>query len=74
MAEDFRSRAPWSMEPGLKQKTEEVGIDFDKFIEQMASNRSDTEIAADFGVPTKVITHLRDHFIHFGIHSIVGQD
>ncbi|MBS3976556.1 MAG: helix-turn-helix domain-containing protein [Syntrophomonadaceae bacterium] len=74
MAEDFQSRVPWSTEPGLKQKTREVGIDFDRFIEQIAANRSDVEIASDFGVPIKVITHLRDHFLHLGIHSIVGQD
>jgi hypothetical protein len=74
VAEEYRSRAPWRLEPSLKQKTREVDIDFDMFIAGIAAKRSDAEIAADFGVPVKIITHLRQHFFQFGIHSIVGQD
>jgi len=74
LAEDFRSRAPWGTEPGLKQKAEEVGVDFDRFIDHLAANRSDTEIAREFGVSEKTISHLREHFERLGIHSIMGQD
>ncbi|MFZ5650500.1 MAG: helix-turn-helix domain-containing protein, partial [Bacillota bacterium] len=32
MEEYLRSRVPWSTEPSLKQKTDEAGVDFDRFI------------------------------------------
>ena len=73
-AEDFRSRAPWSTEPSLKAKAEEVGVDFDRFIEGLAKNRSDQEIAREFGVTEKTVWHLRNHFEKLGVHSIMGQD
>lgn len=74
MAEDFRSRAPWSRQPSLKEKAEEVGVDFDRFIAGLAANRSDVEMAREFGVPEKTIWHLRNHFERLGVHSIEGQD
>lgn len=74
MAEDFVSRVPWSTEPSLKDKTEEVGIDFDQFIARLAENRSDMEMAEEFQVSEKTITHLREHFERLGLQSIMGQD
>ena len=68
------SRAPWSTQPSLKEMANEVGIDFDRFIDGLAANRSDTELAAEFGVNSQVIYRLRDHFEHYGLHSIMGQD
>lgn len=58
----------------LKEKAEEVGINFDAFIEQLALNRTDMEIASELAVSEKVVEHLRQHFDRYGIHSIVGQD
>lgn len=74
MTEDYISRVPWSTEPSLKEKTEEVGIDFDKFIAGLAANRSDMEMAKEFNVSSKTITYLREHFEQLGIHSVMGQD
>ncbi len=74
MTEDYVSRAPWSLQPSLKQMTEEVGVDFDKFIESLKVGRSDMEIGQEFSVSGKVIEHLREHFEKYGVHSIVGQD
>lgn len=74
MEEFIRSRVPWSTEPSLKTKTEEVGIDFDAFIEGLKNNKSDAEMAREFGVSSKVIMHLRDHFMRRGLGSIMGQD
>lgn len=68
------SRAPWSTQPSLKLKTDEVGIDFDAFIRGLAANKSDEEMAAAFGVPVATIANLRQHFIRFGVDSVVGQD
>ena len=74
MEEYIRSRVPWSTEPSLKFKTNEVGIDFDEFIEGLKENKTDTEMAEEFGCSEKTIFHLRDHFIRKGIGSIMGQD
>lgn len=74
MAEDYVSRAPWSIQPSLKQMSEEVGVDFDKFIENLKLQKSDTEIAKEFGVSKKTIWFLRNHFESYGVHSIAGQD
>mgnify|MGYP000858031754 CR=1 FL=1 len=74
MADDFVSRTPWSTEPSLKEKTAEVGINFDNFIASLAGKQSDLEMAKDFNVSTKTIAHLREHFEQLGIHSVMGQD
>ncbi|MGI9860302.1 helix-turn-helix domain-containing protein [Moorella naiadis] len=68
------SRAPWSTQPSLKEMADEVGVDFDRFIAGLAANRSDTELAAEFGVESQVIYRLRDHFERYGIQSIMGRD
>ncbi|WP_027363743.1 hypothetical protein [Desulfotruncus alcoholivorax] len=74
MEEYLRSRVPWSTEPSLKFKTEEVGIDFDDFIEGIKEGKSDFEMAEEFDVTEKLIYHLRDHFMRHGLGSIMGQD
>lgn len=70
----MRSRVPWSTGPSLKQKTDELGIDFDSFIDGLKHNRSDMEMAAEFGVSEKAVKYLRDHFMSLGLGSIIGQD
>lgn len=72
--EIFRSRAPWSTEPSLKAMTEEVGVDFNHFIDMMKNDKSDMEIAQEFGITEKCAFYLKDHFIHKGLGSIMGQD
>ncbi|MFZ5644277.1 MAG: helix-turn-helix domain-containing protein [Bacillota bacterium] len=74
MEEYLRSRVPWTTEPSLKQKTEELGIDFDRFIYGMKYDKSDIELAGELGVSEKTIGHLRDHFIRKGLGSTMGQD
>lgn len=75
MEPTFRpSRAPWSTQPSLKEMAAEVGVDFDRLIAGLAANRTDTELAAEFGVDCRVIYHLRDHFERYGVQSIMGQD
>ncbi|HPZ42420.1 MAG TPA: helix-turn-helix domain-containing protein [Bacillota bacterium] len=70
----YQSRVPWSSEPSLKEITREVGVDFDRFIEGLKEEQSDSEMAEEFNVPEELIYHLRDHFYTHGVHSIVGQD
>lgn len=68
------SRVPWSLQPSLKLKTDEVGIDFDIFIRRLAENRTNEDMAREFGVPVETIANLREHFIRFGVDSVMGQD
>lgn len=70
----IRSRVPWSTEPSLKFKADEVGVDFDDLIEGFKNGKSDYEMAEEFDVTEKLIYHLRDHFMRRGLGSIVGQD
>lgn len=74
MRERFNSRVPWSLDLSLKDKTAEAGIDFNEFMEQLALNRTDEEMALELAVSEKVIRLLRQHFETHGIQSIVGQD
>ncbi len=72
--EFIRSRVPWSTEPSLKVKTGEVGVDFDAFIKAVEKDRTNYEMAQEFGVSSNVIAHLKDHFMRKGLGSIMGQD
>ncbi|AQS59287.1 hypothetical protein [Desulforamulus ferrireducens] len=74
MEEFLRSRVPWSTEPSLETKAKEVGVDFDALIDGIKNNKSDQEMAEEFGVTEKCIGYLKEHFWTHGIGSIVGQD
>ncbi|NPV26018.1 MAG: helix-turn-helix domain-containing protein [Firmicutes bacterium] len=54
--------------------TQEVGIDFDQFIECLRLNRTDAEMAVEFDVSEKTITCLRNHFERYGLDSVMGGD
>ncbi|OPX83946.1 MAG: hypothetical protein A4E54_02911 [Pelotomaculum sp. PtaB.Bin117] len=69
-----QSRVPWSSEPSLKEMTREVGVDFDRFIEDLKEDKTDVEMAEEFNVSEKLIYHLREHFYSHGLGSIEGQD
>lgn len=71
---EFWSRVPWSAQPSLKLKAEEIGIDFDAFIEGLRNNRSDDDMAKAFNVPVSAVTNLREHFMRFGVDSVQGRD
>ncbi len=68
------ARAPWSTQPSLQLKTEEVGVDFDRFIGGLRLNRSDADMAREFGVPVGTIAALRAQFMRYGLDSVQGQD
>lgn len=68
------ARVPWSTQPSLKLKCDEVGVDFDRFIEDLRLDWSDEDIAHEFDVPVGTIMNLREHFMRFGIDSVQGQD
>lgn len=70
----LRSRVPWEAGPNLKEMTDEVGIDMDRFVEAIGANKSDMEMAMEFGVNERTINCLKEHFYRKGLGSIVGQD
>jgi len=72
--EHYVSRVPWGLEPSLKEKTDEVGIDFDRFIDGLKNNKEDSEMAEEFQVSSEAIKNLREHFERLGLNSVVGRD
>jgi hypothetical protein len=75
MPEAFiRSGVPTFDEPCLKTKSTEVGVNFDRLIAGIGTNRQDMEMAQEFGVTEKTIHHLRNHFERFGLGTLIGQD
>ncbi|PKM81837.1 MAG: hypothetical protein CVU89_07370 [Firmicutes bacterium HGW-Firmicutes-14] len=70
----LRGRVPWEAGPNLKEMTDEVGIDMDRFVEAIGANKSDMEMASEFGVSEKTIESLREHFFRKGLGTTVGQD
>jgi len=74
MEEYIPSRVPWSTESSLKFMTEDAGIDFDDFIEGLRVGKSDFEIAEEYDVTEKLVYHLRDHFMRYGLGHVMGQD
>jgi len=52
----------------------EVNVDYDKFIEGLAENKSDQEIANAFHTGEQTIRYLREHFENYGVGSVMGQD
>ncbi|MEW6182784.1 MAG: helix-turn-helix domain-containing protein [Bacillota bacterium] len=74
MSEAYFNKPPWSTQPSLKIKTEEVGVNFDRFISGLKNNHTDSDMADEFNVPVGIITNLREHFMRYGIDSVVGGD
>ncbi|MCL2337604.1 MAG: helix-turn-helix domain-containing protein [Firmicutes bacterium] len=72
--EVYDSRVPWGIRPSLKAEASEVGIDEDDLIEGIRVGKSDAEMAEEFDVTEKLIQNLRDHFMRYGLDSIMGQD
>lgn len=70
----LRSRVPWEAGPNLKEMTDEVGIDFDRFVEAIGANKTDVEMASEFGVSEQTINCLKEHFFSKGLGTTVGQD
>ncbi len=74
-SDEYTTRgAPWGRLPSLKEMTTEVGIKFEEFISSLDHQETDEEIARKFNVPVETITHLRDHFDHYGVDSMMGMD
>lgn len=62
---------PWGVEPSMHFVCDEVGIDFEDFIDSLQADKSDMEMAEEFDVPEKTIAHLRERF--YSVEAITGN-
>lgn len=74
MYHDFPARVPWNWQPYLSELCTEANVDYDKFIEGLAENKTDREIADSFNTSEQTIKYLREHFENYGVGSVIGQD
>lgn len=74
MDNNINARVPWSREPSLKAVCEDLGVDFDLFIEGIKNEQTDADMAREFNVSEKIIADLKEHFWSKGISSVMGQD
>lgn len=65
---------PWSRIQSLNEMTADAGIDFDQFIKSLAEGQSTAEMAELFGVSEAAVISLNEHFIKYGISSVMGGD
>jgi len=62
---------PWGVEPSMHFLCDEVGIDYSKFIDSLAANKKEMEMAQEFGVSAETIRGLREHF--YKVEAITGN-
>jgi hypothetical protein len=68
------SYPPWSRIPSVEEMAAEVGIDGAEFLHSLGSGLDLEQLAEKFEVSPKTIEHLYDHFMHYGVGSIMGGD
>jgi hypothetical protein len=68
------SYPPWSRIPSVEEMAAEVGIDGAEFLHSLGSGLDLEQLAEKFDVSPKTIEHLYDHFMHYGVGSIMGGD
>ncbi|MDD2510554.1 MAG: helix-turn-helix domain-containing protein [Syntrophomonas sp.] len=65
---------PWSRMPSLAEMSQEAGVDFDELLDCIEKGKSSQEMAEKFQVSNETVESLRQHFIHYGISSVIGGD
>jgi len=71
---DKGSWAPWSRIQGLDEMCAEAGVDFDSFINDLKANTRVDEMAAKYNVSVDTMSLLQEHFIKYGLSSVIGGD
>lgn len=74
MDQESKSRVPWNWQSSLKEMCNEIDVDYDQFIAELAKQQSDEKIAQTFNTSLESIVYLRKHFNNYGIGSVFGQD
>ncbi len=62
---------PWGVEPSMRYVCDEAGIDYNRFIEGIAENKGDMELAEEFSVSSETINDLRRRF--YQVEAITGN-
>jgi len=52
----------------------EAGVDFDSFIEDLKIGTNISDMAVKYGVSENTINLLQEHFMKYGISSVMGGD
>ena len=65
---------PWSRIPGLNEMCGEAGVDFDSFIEDIKNGTRLEDMTAKYGVSMETMSLLQEHFIKYGLSSVMGGD
>ncbi|ABI68231.1 helix-turn-helix domain-containing protein [Syntrophomonas wolfei] len=65
---------PWSRIPSLEEMSREAGVDFDELLDCIKNGKSKEEIAEEFRVSEETVESLHQHFLHYGISSVMGGD
>lgn len=65
---------PWSRTQYLQEMSKEAGIDFDQLLADFKDDLTVKDMARRFNVSEDTISSLKDHFLHYGISSVIGGD
>lgn len=71
---DKGSFPPWSRIPSIIEMSAEIGVDHDRFIEFIQEGKSPDFIAAEMEITVETVRALYDHFMRYGIGSVMGGD
>lgn len=58
----------------MKEMAEEVGVDFDDLIDAIAEDLSPQDISQRFEISEELAGDFREHFLKYGIGSVMGGD
>lgn len=66
---------PWGLEPSVKSVCCQAGVDYHRFVEGLAENKSDNELAGEFSVSSDTIRNIRRLFYqNEALNGNYGQD
>ena len=71
---EINNHVPWSSQPSLKSQAEEWGVNYEQLLAGLGKNQSDEQLAEKLQCSLLAIQSLRDHFEHYGLDSVEGQD
>ena len=53
---------------------EEAGVDFDSFIEDLKIGANLDDMVSKYGISMETISLLQEHFMKYGLSSVMGGD
>jgi hypothetical protein len=65
---------PWSRIPDFEEKAEEAGVKGAEFLEYIQKGYDTSAIAELLNIKKETADSLYEHFMQYGIHSVMGGD